>query len=134
MPLRVANTVERNVVCQPLPLVVLAATVAQDVLPSVVKEIGEWAGRYVQNVGANDAYYAFGHDCDPTNFNGVLMKASNVDANGYGSGQQLDVSNCAQRVSMYSVSGTTIAVTVLKRNDNEQGSGGILSPVLGVHS
>jgi len=127
MPVRVSNSVEKNVVNVPFPPVVLAAGVAQDVLTAIQGTNAEYAARYIQNVGANPCYYAFGHDVDKTNLSGVLAGASVVDANGLGAGQQLDVSNCGQRVSCMSVGGTIIAVTILKRNDNAQGHGGILS-------
>ena len=127
MPIRVSNSVEKNVVNVPKNLVVLTATTAKDVLPNATSIIGELAGRYVQNVGANDCYYVFGSDCSPVNFNGILAaNTGNADVNGFKSGQQLDASNCGQRLSMYSVGGTTISITLLARNDNAGGSGGIL--------
>jgi len=127
MSVRVINSVEKNVINVPLGLVTLAAGVAQDILTAISGANGEYAARYIQNVGTNPCYYSFGHDTDKTNFNGILAGAPAVDANGFGPGQQLDVSNCGQRVNCMSVAGTTIAITVLKRNDNTQGSGGILS-------
>jgi hypothetical protein len=129
MPLRVSNAVEKCIVNDLTPPVhvVCPAITAKDVLPDISGKNGEWAGRYIQNVGANPAYYAFGHDCDPTNFNGILFAAGAVDANGFGSGQQLDVSNFPGRISVYSVTGTTIAITSLIRADNAQGQGGIIS-------
>ena len=126
MPLRVSNSVERSVTIVPSELAVIPAGTAVDVLADLSKVNGEYAGRYIQNVGANDCYYNFGVNCDPTHFNGILSKPSTVDANGYGSGQQFDASNCPQKVSVYSVGGTTISMTILKRNDLNQGSGGIL--------
>jgi hypothetical protein len=126
MPLRVANSVEKNVVSVPIKPIVVPTTTATDVLDSIIGHRAEYAGRYIQNVGANACYYAIGHDCDPTNFNGILSQGAEVDANGFASGMQFDASNNGQRVSVYSVGGTTISVTLLKRNDNEQGNGNII--------
>ncbi len=112
MPLRVANTVEKNVVSVPTNPITIPAATSIDVLPSIIGLAGEWVGRYIQVVGANDCYYAIGHDCDTTNYNGIL--ASNGSEK---SGQQFDASNVGQRISVYSVGGSKIAVTLLKRND-----------------
>lgn len=126
MPLRTSNSVERNTSCVPSLPIVIAAITPTDVLNSISGDPLEYSGRYIQNVGNGDCYYAFGHNCDNTNFNGVLAKAASVDANGFGSGQQLDVSNVADKISVYSVIGTVIAVTSIVRNDNSRGQGGIL--------
>jgi len=127
MPLRTTNAVEKDTVCESILPIVVADSKATDVLGNIVK-LGEWLGRYIQNVGANDCYYAIGHDCDPTNFNGILSKSNSLNANGHGAGQQFDASNTGQRISVYSVGGTTISITSIKRNDNAQGQGGILNP------
>lgn len=126
MSFRVSNSVEKNVISQPFAPIVVPATAATDVLQDVTKSIGELAARYIQNVGGDDCYYAFGVNCSPTNFCGMLAKPTTLNANGHGVGQQLDVSNCGQRVSVYSIAGTIIARTVLVRNDNQQGTGNIL--------
>lgn len=122
--LRTINAVEKNVVLVPTNPIVVNANASTDVLSAIVGTTGEYAGRYIQNVGANDCFYTFGHDCDGTNYSGILAANSTnaVDK----AGQQLDASNCGQRVSVYSVGGTKIAVTILKRNDNTQGIGGII--------
>lgn len=127
MSVRVSNSVEKNVVNVPFPPVVLAAGVAQDVLAAIQGSNAEYAARYIQNVGANPCYVGFGHDVDKTNFNAIIAGAPALDANGFGPGQQLDISNCGQRISCMSVGGTVVAITLLKRNDNEQGRGNILS-------
>jgi hypothetical protein len=126
MPLRTSNSVERNTICVPTIPVTIPAVTSTKVLNDVSADQVEYSGRYIQNVGANACYYAIGHNCDPTNFNGVLFGASATDANGFGPGQQLDVSNVAGAIYVYSVSGTTIATTLIRRNDNAQGQGGIL--------
>ena len=126
MPLRVSNSVERNVSCAgSIPIKIPAAT-AVDVLVDVSGIAQEYAGRYVQNIGPNSCYYAFGNDCSPAALNGVLLPATAVDANNLGAGQQVDCSNHGARVSVYSVAGTTVAVTILRRNDLAQGNGGII--------
>jgi hypothetical protein len=131
MSLRVSNSVEKNVFVVPSAPVIVPDSQAKVVLPDTSSTNIEYAGRYIQNVGSNDCYYAFGTDnCSPGNFNGMLAKAASVNANGDGVGQQLDVSNCGQRVSVYSIGGTKIVVTVLKRNDLQQGQGNILVPLL----
>lgn len=121
MPLRVSNSCEKNVISSPVNPIVVPNNTATTVLADITKTQGEWAGRYIQNVGANDCYYAFGHTCDPTNFNGILSKPGTTNANGDGSGQQLDASNHGQSVSVYSVGGTKIAVTILIREDLKYG-------------
>ena len=78
---------------------------------------GEYASRAIQNVGGNSVYYAFGRDCDGTNYCGILA-----------SQQQLDCSNHGQKVSVWCANNTTtIGVTILVRNDNAQGQGGIIA-------
>jgi len=127
MPLRIGNSVEKNVFIVPGGLIVVKPITSTVVITDSNASNIELAGRYIQNVGANPCYYAFGTDnCDASNFSGILAGAPTVDANGFGAGQQLDVSNCGQQVSVWSVSGTTLATTILKRNDLQQGFGNIL--------
>jgi hypothetical protein len=104
----------------------VADSKAVTVLPDISTSKGEWLGRYIQNVGANDCYYAIGHDCDQTNFNGILSKPASTNSDSFGSGQQFDASNTGQKISVFSRGGTTIAVTSIRRNDNAQGQGNIL--------
>jgi hypothetical protein len=97
-----------------LPIVVPAATPnanppagTTDVLADNTNDKSEYAQRMIQNVGANPCYYNFGADCDATNnFCGILSPL-----------QQLDCSIDLERVSVYSVLGTTIAITLLRRVD-----------------
>jgi hypothetical protein len=126
MSLRVSNSVEKNVVSIPMLPIAVADSVAKDVLPSAMGDGLEYTGRYIQNVGAKDCYYAFGHDCNNINFDGILVCSSTLNSDGYGGGQQLDCSNTPERVSIFSRGGTTISVTLLKRNDLAQGQGNIL--------
>jgi hypothetical protein len=117
MPQRVCNTVEKNVVSVPTVPVVVPSNTPTMVLPDVTKDTGEYSGRAIQNVGANDCYYSYGHTCDPTNFIGIMSKPGTLNAAGFGSGQQFNASDSGQAVWVYSTGGTTIAVTILKRND-----------------
>ena len=128
MPIRTSNSVEKNVFIVPDKLKIVPATTSTVIIGDSNSSNIELSGRYIQNVGANPCYYAFGTDkCDASNFNGILAGASAVDANGFGPGQQLDVSNCGQQVSVWSVAGTTLSTTILKRNDLQQGFGNILT-------
>jgi hypothetical protein len=128
MPLRTSNTVERSVTCQPILPKVIPTNKSTLVLFPTKNMTVELASRYIQNVGASDCYYAFGHDCDLTNFNGILSKPANIDANGFGSGQQLDASNIGDALYVYSVGGTTIAISVFERDEMQQG-GNILQQI-----
>lgn len=130
MPLIVANGIERCVTAVPQLPVVIPANKSTTVLPDISKSSAEYCGRSIQNVGAGICYYCIGGDCNPVNFSGIMGPASPVDANGFGQGGGLDVSNCPSLISVYSVAGTTIAVTLLKRNDSVQGSGGILTSII----
>ncbi len=124
MPVRVANTTEKDVVLVPTNPLVIPTNTATVVLSDATSTSGEIAGRYIQNVGANDCYYSFGHTCDPTNFCGILSKPANVNSDGFGSGQQLDASNCGQALWVFSRGGTTLSITLLKRNDMDTSNGG----------
>lgn len=126
--LRIINAVDKSVVLVPFVPVVVNDSVSTPVVASFAGQRGEIAGIFIQNVGANDCYYSFSHECDPTNFCGMLSKAPYTNTNGHGSGQQLDASNCGQNISVYSIGGTTISLTIMKRNDNAQGQGNILPP------
>lgn len=130
MPLIVANGIEKCVSSVPQKLVVAAAAVAVDVLPDISTDNAGYIGRYIQNVGANACYYCVGGDASPAQFSGILSASGTLDANGFGPGQQFDASNHPCRISIYSVGGTTIAITLLKRNDPIVGSGGILNQSL----
>ena len=126
MSLRTSNSVERNTTAVPtIPKVIPAAT-STVVLNDVSADPIEYAGRYIQNVGANPLYYSIGGDCSNNNFNGILSAGNPVDSNGYASGQQFDASNVAGKISVYSVLGTVVSTTLVRRNDIAPGNGGIL--------
>ena len=124
---RISVGVEKCVSIEPSVPKVIPAGQSILVLDDVTKSIGEWSARYVQNVGAGDCYYSVGVDCSPTTFNGVLAGAASVDANGYGAGSQYNATEHPKAVYVYSVAGTKIATTVLKRNEMGQGTGNILN-------
>lgn len=126
MGVRVINTVEKNVVPMAVAPIVVPAQTATKILSSIVGDFEEYAGRYIQNVGSGIAYYNFTSGTPAGSgdvgisqgqYCGVLFGAGTVDANGIGSGQQLDISNFPGDVWVYSVTGTTIAVTILLRKD-----------------
>lgn len=79
----------------------------------------EIVGRYIQNVGANPCFYTFGSDCTGINYHGVLASM-----------QQVSIADCADRVSVYSILGTSICPTVIHNQDLGQ-SNGIISLVGG---
>lgn len=131
MGLRVINTVEKNVVPEPFILVVVPPNTPTRVLSSIVGDFEEYAGRYIQNIGGGITYYNFTSGTNPgtqsganppvgisqNQFCGIIAPAPALDANGFGAGQQLDVSNFPGDVWVYSTTGTTIAITVLLRKD-----------------
>ena len=122
MPQRVCNSVEKDVVAVPTLPVVVADSVSTNILPDITTQSGEYAQRAIQNVGANDAFYAFGRDCKSDNYDGVIAKPGT----GTNVPPIVDASVCGQRVSVFSVGGTTIACKVFKRNDVAEGTGGIM--------
>ena len=117
---RIINSCDKSIVAIPANPIVVGAAASTDVLADLTGVKGEYAARYLQNVGANDAYYAIGQDCSPNSYHGIIQ------ANGK---QQLDCSSFAQRVSVYSVVGTTIAVCVLRRLDFQTSGQIVNNPV-----
>ena len=114
MPLRVSNSVERNVAPLPFSPVAIAAGASKMVFPDVSADPQEYAARYIQNAGTNICYVAFGQtECDLQNYNVVLQQYA-----------QLDCSNNPQQVTVFSPLGTTICGYILVRNDNVRGAGG----------
>lgn len=126
MPLNISTKVEKSVASIPTQPVVVPTNTSTLILPSCVSDGIEYVGRYIQNVGANDCYYAIGHDCDSTNYNGILAKPGAVNSDGLGCGSQFDASNLGQAIYVYSRGGTTIAVTLLRRNEYSAVNSGIL--------
>jgi len=98
---------ERNLVDAMLPTFILGDSATKDVVTDSTYKQGDIAFIELFNAGANNAYYAYGRDCDNLrNFNGFIVP-----------GQMLRVAT-RQRVSMFSVGGTTIGITVMKRVEN----------------
>lgn len=111
--IRTLNVAENNLYADAATPVTVPAATATDVLPDEVGKVtGEIAYRYIQNVGVNPLYYAIGQDCSTINYNGIL--APDVTN---GQGGQLDCSNHRMRISVYSVGGTIVAKTIIRRNN-----------------
>jgi hypothetical protein len=119
MIVRAVNLCEKSVTSLPTTPIVVPANTSTVVLQTIRNNNAEYAGRYIQNVGNAPCYYAFDADASSVQFNGILQGSPTY--------QQLDVSNFSGVVKVFSASGTTIAVTLLVRNDNAQGSGGIIN-------
>lgn len=113
--IRSGNVVEKNVFAISLEPVVCAAATATDVFPDETKVGIEIVYREIFNAGANNAFYKIGGDCDNVkNYNAYLVP-----------GQMLEIASL-QRVSVYSVAGTTISRTEFKRDDMVQPGKNIL--------
>lgn len=105
--IRVQQTTDKCVINVPINPVVVTAATNTKVLSSIRGVRGECAGRYIQNVGANDLFFNYDATCDnATNFVGKLAPY-----------QQQDVSNFPGDVNVYSVGGTTVCLLVLTRSD-----------------
>lgn len=111
--IRTIPVAERNVYADPPNVVTVPAATATMVLAGEVYKKFEISGRYIQNVGANDLFFAFG-DTVPNaanNYHGMLLASGQ---------QQLDCSNNRHSVWVYSVAGTTVATTIFRRYDDPQ--------------
>lgn len=114
--IRAGNVVEKNVFAISLEPVVCPASTATDVFPDESKVANmEIVYREIFNAGVNNAFYKIGGDCDNVkNYNAYLVP-----------GQMLEIASL-QRVSIYSVAGTTISRTEFKRDDMVQPGKNIL--------
>lgn len=113
--IRAGNVVEKNVFSVYLEPVVCPALTATDVFPDETKAGIEIVYREIFNAGVNNAFYRIGGDCDNVkNYNAYLVP-----------GQMLEIASL-QRVSIYSVAGTTISRTEFKRDDMVQPGKNIL--------
>lgn len=103
--LRTISACERSTVANDAVPVVLAAAVAGDIIPNQVVEPKnlEIAARYIQNVGNNDVFVAFGMDASPNTYHAKVS-----------AGQQLECGS-RLRVNGYSTAGTTVAVLIFFR-------------------
>lgn len=115
---RATTFCERGTDIDPPRIVTVAAATATVVLPPEPLA-GEIASRYIQNVGANALYYSFGVYEDVAGSDEVLPVCDNVNQyHGYlAAGQQLDCSSHRKIVCVYSVAGTTVATTTVRRKD-----------------
>jgi len=104
--IRTINVAERNIYANGASPVTLAANTTTDIIPTQTNTREEIAYRYIQNVGSNNLYYAFGQTANSVNYHGILLP-----------NQQLDCSNHRLNVSGLSTGGTTCTVTILYRND-----------------
>ena len=116
--LRTSPCTERNIVIVPQAPVVVGAA-SQIVLPDTTGDVGEYALLSIQNVGANDCFFQIGSPCSAISYCGILKASIG----------QVENFNGRQAVYCYSTSGTTVAVQMLKRNDNASGQGNILQAV-----
>ena len=115
---RVVGYSERNVDIDAPNIVAAAANTATLVLPNEYGR-GEIAQRTIQNVGANRAYYSWGM-YQKTGVDGVITPVcDNLTLfDGYMEpGQQLDCAIHRHCVSVFSVGGTSISTTVVRRTD-----------------
>src|ERR1035437_49590 len=89
----------QNVQHDPAAPIIVADSVSTPLLPDETKNFGQIGYRFIQNIGGNTLYYTVNGDC-----NGA------ADCTGYlTQGQQLDCSHY-QRVTGFSVGGTTVAI------------------------
>jgi hypothetical protein len=110
--IRIAGVVEKNAQVQPPRVVVVAAATATIIFDACIARI-EYIQRYIQNVGANRLYYSWATlKADGTaNCDNVAIFHGYLEA-----GQQLDCSANPSVVCVYSVAGTTVATTEVRRN------------------
>lgn len=115
--IRTINSAENSLFAEPPRIVAVAAATATKIFQNEQGlNLGEIAYRYIQNVGANPVFYSMGLDdgtalkgpvCDATvNYHGVLPQYA-----------QLDCSNHKLQVNVYSTAGSTVATTLVRRND-----------------
>ena len=105
---KVIGIAERTLTANPATPVTLVAATATDVIPDQTVEPRklEIVNRYIQNVGADPVYYAFGQNAGPNNYHGILPQYAQADASSH-----------RLRVSCYSTAGSTVAVTIIYRNE-----------------
>jgi hypothetical protein len=104
-----APQLERNLVDSKVIAKVVPTNVSTEVIADSIAKNEEYAYIELFNAGVNNAYYAFGRTCDTAeNFNGWIVP-----------GQMLEVV-VREAVNIFSVGGTTIAITMLKRRTQIQ--------------
>jgi hypothetical protein len=109
---------EKNVFSLMIPAQVIPAntsTLIYDPTAPIQGTTIEYAAIELFNAGANNFYYAYGNTCDnKTNFCAFVVP-----------GQMLEV-GVREQISVFSVGGTTISFTILKRDDMVQPAKNIL--------
>ena len=123
--IRVIPVAEHNLQVDPPNVITLAAATVTELLPNQVADrSGEIAFRYIQNIGANSIYFTLG---DNTVGGGSV---STTICHGYiPAGGQLDVSSHRVRVIGFATSGSTAAITIVRRKDLTKITQGLLSNV-----
>lgn len=123
--IRVIPVAEHNLQVDPPNVITLAAATVTELLPNqVADKSGEIAFRYIQNIGANSIYFTLG---DSSATGGSV---STTICHGYiPAGGQLDVSSHRVRVIGFATSGSTAAITIVRRKDLTKITQGLLSNV-----
>jgi hypothetical protein len=104
--MNLAPYIERSLVDNMLPPVIVPDSVSVTVLTDSTMTQQELAYVELFNAGLNNVYYAYGRDCDATtSFNAYMVP-----------GQMLRVP-VRQKVCMFSIGGTTIGRTIIRRSD-----------------
>jgi hypothetical protein len=104
--LRTIGACEKNITPVPANAIVVPAGQSTQVVPDQSAGADEIAYVTIQNAGSNVAYYAFGQTCDNVeNFHGVLPQYGAVPV------------PSTDQVNVYSPAGTTIAITIFKRDN-----------------
>lgn len=110
---QIVTYVERNSFPEPPRIVDVPADTATIIFPQTPPRL-TLAARYLQNVGANRLYYSFGilTEAGAAQCNNIDIFHGFIEA-----GQQLDCSAFAGPVCGYSVGGTSVSTTQLRRNN-----------------
>jgi len=117
---RVINTIEKNVESVPLAPLAVPAGTSVKALPTLVGDPYEYAGRCIYNAGSVNLYYAFGHDVNPTNYEGICYPA-----------QEFNASACGMALYVAAPAGGADGVvsrSLFRRNDLSNVNAGILYP------
>lgn len=113
MPSQIVTYVERNTSVDAPRIVNVPANTATIIFPATQPRV-TLAARYIQNVGSNRLYYSFGI---LTSTGAAACNAIDVFHGFLEAGQQLDCSAFAGPVCGFSVDGTTVSTTQVRRNN-----------------